>query len=495
MRALWGLASWALPLALVFVVTPFLLRALGPERFGILMIILVTPLLASQMEFGITSSSVRRLATTLATGKVDVGRTLATFTVTLGLIGAVSGGAVWVLAAPISRWLGFAAVLGDEQGAQLVRWCSAWVAVSLLTLMPGMLARSAQALVWITAVQTLGAALLWLGALALVREGRPLSEVVAIGIALSLTTAFATTVAMRRHVEWSGPIRLDLSLVTVDRRFSAGMFASQAAGAIVYQGDRILISAVGSPAMAGAYALCANVANKMLAAVVALTSFAFPHAAGLHALGEHDRLQGLVDALDRGVAAIVMPVLLPGLMLAGPFLALWLGDYGTAEVASVFRILWIAFAVPAFAVPVGSLLAAQGRAGLAARFAWLTAIVVIASILLLVPRWGTLGAAVAMSIGMATSLVFRWAARRALALRPAPGRARFWWGIGCGLTAQLVLLIATAASVRGWLSLLLVGAASVVVFYLARVILRVLSPEEEQLLQRLAARQRREGEL
>lgn len=494
-RALWGLASWALPLALVFVVTPFLLRALGPERFGILMIILVTPLLASQMEFGITSSSVRRLATTLATGKVDVGSTLATFTITLGLIGAVSGATVWILAAPISRGLGFATALGDKQGTELVRWCSAWLAISLLTLMPGMLARSAQALVWIAAVQTTGAALLWLGALTLVRAGRPLSEIVAVGIALSVATAFATTVAMRRHVDWSGPIRFDLTLVTADRRFSAGMFASQAAGTIVYQGDRILISAVGSPAMAGAYALCANVANKVLAAVVALTSFAFPHAAGLHALGEHERLQGLVDALDRGVAAIVMPVLLPGLLLAGPFLALWLGDYGTAEVASVFRILWIAFAIPAFAVPVGSLLAAHGQAGLAARFAWLTAIVVVLAILLLVPRWGALGAALAMLLGMATSLVFRWAARKVLALQPAPGRRRFWWGIACGLAVQLVLLIANSTNVGGWLSLFLLGAASVVVFYLARVILQVLSPEEEQLLQRLAARQRREGKL
>jgi len=93
-RALWGLASWALPLALVFVVTPYLLRALGAERFGVLMIILVTPLLASQMELGITSSAVRRLAATLATGRVGAGRTLATFTVALGAIGILLGAVV-----------------------------------------------------------------------------------------------------------------------------------------------------------------------------------------------------------------------------------------------------------------------------------------------------------------------------------------------------------------------------------------------------------------
>jgi len=88
---------------------------------------------------------------------------------------------------------------------------------------------------------------------------------------------------MRGHIDWTGPIRLDPSLLVANRRFSVGMFASQAASALVYQGDRILVSAVGSPAMAGANARYANVANKMLAAVVALTSFAFPRAAGLHA--------------------------------------------------------------------------------------------------------------------------------------------------------------------------------------------------------------------
>lgn len=494
-RALWGLASWALPLAVVFAVTPSLLRALGSERFGVLMIILVTPALASQMELGITSSSVRRLAAALATGKVDAGRTLATLTVSLGAIGIVLGAVVWLAAAPLSQWLGFASSLGGDPGAGLIRWCAVWIAVSLITLMPGLLARSAQALVWVTAVQTLGSALLWLSALALIRSGRPLSDVVAVGIGLGVASAGASAMAMRRHIDWSGPFHLDLSLLTADRRFSAGMFASQAASALVYQGDRILISAVGSTAIAGGYAVCANVANKMLAAVVALTSFAFPHAAGLHALGERERLEALVHALDRGVAAVVMPVLLPGWLLAGPFLSLWLGDFGTAELASVFRILWLAFAIPAFAVPVGNMLAAHGNAALAAKFSWLTAIVVICSILVLVPLWGSRGAAVSMLLGMSTSFAFAMAARRTLALRPAPRRGRFWLGIASGLAAQLGLLLVFRASVTGWVPLLLAGVGAVAVFYFVRAIFGLLSPEEEQMLQRLAVRPRRAGKL
>jgi O-antigen/teichoic acid export membrane protein len=300
---------------------------------------------------------------------------------------------------------------------------------------------------------------------------------------------------MRRHVDWRGPVQFDPSLLLADRSFSAGMFASQAAGAIVYQGDRILIAAVGSTAIAGAYALCTNVANKMLAAVVALTSFAYPHASGLHALGEHERLEGLVHALDRGVASVVTPVLLPGWFLAGPFLSLWLGDFGTEELAWVFRILWLAFAIPAFAVPIGSTLAAHGNAVLSAKFSWLTAIVVTTSIAILVPLWGTRGAAVAMLLGMSTSLAFVLAARKTLALRPAAGRGRFWFGIACGLGAQALLLVAVRASVIGWASLLLTAASAVTAFFVVRAIFGLLSPEEYQLLQRLAPRQRRVGKL
>ena len=491
MRALWGLASWARPLGVVFAVTPALLRALGPERFGVLMIILVTPMLASQFEFGITSSGVRRMATMLASGKVDAGRTLFTLAVALGAIGLIGGAVVWVAAAPLGRWLGFAQVLGEAATTDLVRWCAAWIAVTMAMALPGLLARSAQALGLITAVQTVGAVALWLGALLLARSNRPLADIVALGIFLSLVSAAGVTFATRRHVDWRGPKRLDPSVLTADMRFSAGMFASQIAGALVYQCDRILVSAVGSPAIAGAYALCANLANKTLAAVVALTSFAYPHAAGLHAQGEAARLAGLLHALDRAVIAIVSPILLPGLLLAGPFLSLWLGDYGTSELATVFRILWLGFAINAFSVPIGSVLAAHGIAGLAARFAWLTALIVMAAILLLVPLWGARGAALAMFLGMATSPAFNYVARKRLALPSAPGRGRFWWGICCGLAVQMLLLIAARPLVSGWIALLLAGAAAVAVFYLVRAIFGLLSPEEERLLTQIAARGRR----
>ena len=257
------------------------------------------------------------------------------------------------------------------------------------------------------------------------------------------------------------------------------------AGALVYQGDRILISAIGSPAIAGAYALCANVANKTLAAVVALTSFAFPHAAGLSAQGDRAQLASLLHALDRGV--IVISPAYSRCFARRPILVALAGEMARQLVA-VFRILWLGFAINVFSVPVSLILTAYGNAGLAARFAWSTVGVVIGSIFLLVPLWGARGAAMAMLLGMATSPVFNLVARRTLALPTAPGRRRFWLGVAVGLAAQLLLLAAWYQHVSDWLQLLLAGASAARVFYGVRAIFKLLSPEEERLLRGLAVR-------
>ena len=485
-RAFWGLASWALPLAVVFLLTPKLLHALGPERFGVLMLIFVTPLVAAQLDFGIASTSVRKLAERLSDGQVDARQTLATFGAALTLIGIAVGAAVWLAAAPISFGLGFDSVLGVPQGIELIRACAIWIVFSMAALLPGLVARAAQALAWITAVQTLSAVLLWLGALALARAGRPLTEVVALGVGLSILSAALTAFAMRRRVDWSGPIAINLQPLTSERNFSAGMFGSQLASMLVYQGDRILISAIGSPAIVGAYALCVNVANKTLAAVVALTTFVFPHATALHVKGSHAEIEALVHALNRAVTIVVIPLLLPGWVLADPFLSLWLGQFNSAELTTAFRILWVAFAIPAFAVPIANVLISSGRATFAARFSWLTVVVVFASITLLVPDHGLLGAAVAVLLGMSTSLLFRFSARQVMQIGAGSGSRRFYFGVGLGVVSQAAFL-AASGKVDHWHELLAIGLGAWSIFYLVRAIFRAMSPEEERLLKQLAS--------
>ena len=262
------------------------------------------------------------------------------------------------------------------------------------------------------------------------------------------------------------------------------MFVSQIASAIAFQADRILISSFGSPAIAGAYALCANVANKPLAAVVAITSFAYPHAAALHVGGANDQLAALLQALDRAVAVLVIPLLLPALWLAQPFLKLWLGVYGTAELALAFKVLLVAFAIPAFAVPVGHVLAASGnptgrpffladrrthggrnhRTGSGIRSAWRCR---------------------RRFVAMSTSLIFSIVARRALGLGKSAAQSRFWAGIALGVATQALVLLPLTSFVDDWWTSSFGGGTDGWLSFLVRVIFRMLSPEEIRLLGRL----------
>jgi O-antigen/teichoic acid export membrane protein len=486
-RAFWGLASWVLPLGVVFVVSPKLLHLLGAERFGVLMIALVTPLVASQLDFGITSAAVRRFAARFQVGQVDAGTTLFTLFTCLLVIGLALGAVVWAAAGPVSATLGFAETLGPVQGPELVKACAVWVALSLASLVPGIVARAAQALILISIVQTLTTLALWVGAWLLIRQGSPLVSIVELGLGLTVIAAAATLLAMRRRVDWSSPLRFAPELLTEDARYSAGMFAAQAAGALVNQGDRMLVAALGSPAMAGLYALCVNIANKTVAAVVAITSFVFPHVAGLQSVGQHDATIGLVHALDRAIAALLVPVLAPGLLLAGTFLRLWLGDFATSELAVAFRILMIAFAILALAVPISNVFVASGKSGMSARYSWLTVAVVFGSMSFTVPRFGLIGAAGAMLLGYSTSLLFAARARRVLGIPPAEHRGRFWLGLAVGCAAQAALVVALRPWISGWLGLLALGLAAWASFYLVRAMIAMLTPEEQDLLQRLGA--------
>jgi O-antigen/teichoic acid export membrane protein len=150
-----------------------------------------------------------------------------------------------------------------------------------------------------------------------------------------------------------------------------------------------------------------------------------------------------------------------------------------------FQVLVIAFAVPAFAVPVGHVLAASGRSGPAARFSGLTAGIVVAGIIALVPPYGLLGAVVAVLAAMSTSLMFSIFARRALALKKSAGQSRFWAGISLGVATQALVLLPLTRFVVDWWTAVLVGATGWAAFFLVRVIFQMLSPEEVRLLNRL----------
>ena len=155
---------------MVFVVSPKLLHLLGAERFGVLMIALVTPLIASQLDLGITSAAVA-FASRLTAGRIDAGDTLFTFFVALLVIGLALG----ISSGPARTGSAKDSDYGDAratQGQKLVGHAqpglrSAWPRWSLAS-------SRAPRRPWcyLSFVQTAATVVLWVGALLLLQRTR-----------------------------------------------------------------------------------------------------------------------------------------------------------------------------------------------------------------------------------------------------------------------------------------------------------------------------------
>jgi peptidoglycan biosynthesis protein MviN/MurJ (putative lipid II flippase) len=101
---------------------------------------------------------------------------------------------------------------------------------------------------------------------------------------------------------------------------------------------------------------------------------------------------------------------------------------------------------------------------------------------LLVPRLGLVGAALAMLCANSTTFLFARVGRRTLQLGPAAGRGRFWTGILLGCLVQIPPLLWLSKYATSWAVLLAGGLVTWTLFYLARMALRILSPEEREMI-------------
>ena len=486
--AFWSLNSYLLPLLVTLLAMPWLYRKLGAAEFGVYTLALLAPAIASNLDLGLASASVRRMAGLLhADPSRTLGTVVASFGLALVLVGAGVGLAILCAAPWLAGWMGFTETLGEQRSRQVLLLCALWAGLTPGMAVPGNLMRAAQHFGPITIVQTVVTIATWGGALALVTAGAGVVAIVTLAIAVSVASAVAYAAfawPLVRHL----PLHVDWTPVREDIRFSGGLFLMQLASMVAYQIDRVVISALLSPAAAGSYALCANLANKLLFAVSSLTAFAFPRAAAMAASGETAGPSRLLQMLVRNLLPLIASTMVPAMLLAEPFFKLWLGSAYQPELPRLFQLLWVGFALASVAVPASHIIIGLGASRLPALFAWLTALTSIALLVLLLPRLGLVGAGVAAIGALSTSLVFaRFVHRRLRSTRDSE-LPRVLAGCAFGSAAQLALLWRLAPQVDGWLAFLALGGVALPAFYGVRLALRCTTGEESRLLKSALAR-------
>jgi O-antigen/teichoic acid export membrane protein len=183
-------------------------------------------------------------------------------------------------------------------------------------------------------------------------------------------------------------------------RFGGVKFAGAIGGILTFRFDQFAIGALIGLGAVGLYAVPANLAWRVQGLLTELASPLFPRASKLR----HDvqATRALFLSAGRAMALVAAPVLVTLFVYADLVLLYWIGGAQGRLVADqatlTLRWLLVAFFIQALAAVPSIFCEAQGRPEINNGFAVASALVHVPLVLLLVPRLGITGAAVALFV-------------------------------------------------------------------------------------------------
>ncbi len=322
-----GIAQFtAMATSLVFM--PMLIRAFGPQDFGLFLLASAVGAYASLVDFGVGTSLVKNVADRVASGDRDgIGSYVSTalvFYIFAGLLVALVVAILAVFAGSIFRV--------TPEGARLLRNLLLVVAVSSLWAWPGSTANYVLAGLQrytLSASTGVGVAVANIGVILVVLRTGQGPVMLLVGQNLIGLAGLAVNAShVRREIRGVkiGPRQADSAVFRDIISFSWVIFVLQICTVILYQQtDRVVLGV-----FLGATAITLyEAAGKMQGLVTQLTQFAasavMPFASQLSTEGRTSSVRTLFFRGTKYVMALILPPVLGLMILARPIITHWLG--------------------------------------------------------------------------------------------------------------------------------------------------------------------------
>jgi len=245
---------------------------------------------------------------------------------------------------------------------------------------------------------------------------------------------------------------------------------SRIANLIHFHLDKVLLAHFLNIGLVTFYTVAAQLAFKVREVPSLLVSAIFPAASELQARANKDSLYKLYFRSMKYVFLIALPISLLAILLAKPFIALWLGE-GYEKSALTLQVLVIGYFLNVMAVPAFFILSGIGKPQYGMRASILAAVLNLILSILLVIKIGyfgvVIGAAISMVVGAVylISMAYRiinipfWKTSLKIFLRPL---------LACGISATTIYILINQIEQRGigWGSLSIIGILYVMIFSL-----------------------------
>lgn len=444
--AMWNLLGRLGPLLIAVLVTPMLVRMLGPSRWGVFTIALSLVGIFSIFDFGIGRSLTRSIAELLVDNKREEAASIARSGIAaLTLFGTI-GGALFASAARL--WVDHGLHIPPAVHEQVLR--SVYV---LCLSAPVVLLSSA---LWgiLSAFQQFRAANLanipvsamyYLGPLLVLRFVDSLVAVITVLVLCRIANVLAYWIICVRALPELKHARVELRTLGPVIRMGGWMTASNATWPILTYVDRFIIASVLSAAATGYYSTPLDLVLRFAIVPVAIMNTAYPAMAASYRSAP-ETTANLFRRSLLTVAALLFPASLACIACSHWILTLWLGASFADHAAVVLRWLGIGVLLTSIDAVVAGLLDGIGKASVNAKFSFVELALYVPLLAFLVRATGIKGAAMAWALRCGLDFTARlWLAQRLYApLRPA---VRSLLPLLGGLLAAMLATAAAAANV------------------------------------------------
>src|SRR5579859_5441265 len=409
---------------LALAVTPVLVRKLGTDVYGIYVLAFTLGGTLSILDVGLTPAVVMLLSRAWqANDRPQMERILGTALTTYLAVGVVLAGVVALLVPWLTVTLLHVPPRLQSQ-AEISLWLSTAsfliaMLFSVFNSVPTALERFD-----LVVLRTVGVSLLTTAAVIVyVLAGGGLVGVIAINL-IGNAAALGLYVALTRFLLPDVPIRphINIDIARAIGRFSAFKFSGAIGAVLTYRFDQVAIAEFLGVRAAGVYVVPATAAARVLQLLADLMLPLFPRVS--KRADEPASIRSLLLRSTRLMTLVAAPAFVLLFVFADSTIRAWIGGSEgrvlAIEGAPTLRWLAAATLIQAVAVVPSVVSEAVGKPELNNGFAVVSALINVPLVLILVPRLGIEGAAIAYFVNSATQTVFFvfYAARRFAKLSP-----------------------------------------------------------------------------
>jgi O-antigen/teichoic acid export membrane protein len=394
-NAMFNALGQAFAIVLAFVATPYLVHHLGEELYGLIALVGTIAGFAGLLNLGIGTALAKFVSELY--WKRDFQRIGELFQSALGVV-LVGGGAACALLIVYRRDLAAAFIHASSRAAQFVTFAlfvaAFGVLLSLASRPFGAILMGVQRFDLTNLLSVSNAAVWYVGAMIVLALGFSARAVLIVDLAGSVGLLAVSVILARRLIPG---LHLRPRLRVADLRylfgFSAYVILTAVSSLLVHRFDSVLVAYFLPISAVTFYVVPYALAQKTWKGVGVVTSVILPTASELSAMREHSKLQELYLRATRVVLIAAAPVTLVLLAAPGPVLRYWIGKDFALHSALVMRLLAAGFFVNILAHVPYVVAQGIGRPQIATKNSVLNAVVNVTLFVVLIPRFGIVGAA------------------------------------------------------------------------------------------------------